>query len=87
MNNKEDGMTDKIKSNPLQENVLAKAKKKMAAFMGGLKWEPFFSVVSVVGLRYVALKETPLARRLMWMALVLAGAGFMFFQVSLLLYS
>jgi hypothetical protein len=41
----------------------------------------FFSDVSVVGLKYVALGGASWIRRFIWLLLVLFGVGFMSFQV------
>ena len=48
----------------------------------GPRFRNFFSDVSVVGLKYVALGGVSWLRRVIWLVLVLMGLGFMIFQVS-----
>ena len=46
----------------------------------GKRIEEFFSEVSVVGLKYVAIAGAAYIRKAIWLFFVLGGLGFMIFQ-------
>lgn len=46
------------------------------------KIEDFSEVVSIVGLRYAFVRDSSKAKRLIWLILVLFGAGFMIYQIN-----
>lgn len=43
--------------------------------------ENFSEIVSIVGLRYAFIPNSSRAKRLLWLALVMFGAGFMIYQI------
>lgn len=46
------------------------------------KIEDFSEIVSIVGLRYAFVRDSSKAKRLLWLTLVLFGAGFMIYQIN-----
>ena len=61
---------------------------QQVVFQGGCQcqglqqsWTNFLTEVSINGVKYVAQRETPIARRSIWLVLVLFGAVFMLYQV------